>query len=170
MRALPAVQKEDHAEKRRSIEQERDAGTRRRDHQSAKRRAEGTGNVESDGIQRHRRSVIFRANDLRRDGLPGRIVHDRAQSKNESNSKSIQGHDVLQSVSRPSSAGSQNHPALGDEQKTPPVDYVSQCARGQDHQKYRQGRGGRTRLTINGDMVSCVISHPAPTFCIHVPV
>ena len=27
-----------------------------------------------------------------------------------------------------------------------------------------------TRLTISGDMVSCVISQPAPTFCIHVPV
>ena len=27
-----------------------------------------------------------------------------------------------------------------------------------------------TRLTINGDMVSCVISQPAPTFCIQVPV
>src|SRR5437868_936393 len=27
-----------------------------------------------------------------------------------------------------------------------------------------------TRLTISGDIVSCVISQPAPTFCIHVPV
>gem|GEM_PF-6896637 len=27
-----------------------------------------------------------------------------------------------------------------------------------------------TRLTISGDVVSCVISQPAPTFCIHVPV
>src|SRR5271156_1271696 len=27
-----------------------------------------------------------------------------------------------------------------------------------------------TRLTINGEVESCVISQPAPTFCIHVPV
>ena len=27
-----------------------------------------------------------------------------------------------------------------------------------------------TRLTIKGDMVSCVINQPAPTFCIQVPV
>jgi hypothetical protein len=27
-----------------------------------------------------------------------------------------------------------------------------------------------TRPTISGDVVSCVISQPAPTFCIQVPV
>ncbi len=27
-----------------------------------------------------------------------------------------------------------------------------------------------TRLTINGEVESCVISQPAPTFCIQVPV
>jgi hypothetical protein len=27
-----------------------------------------------------------------------------------------------------------------------------------------------TRLTINGEVEICVISQPAPTFCIHVPV
>ncbi len=60
VRTLPAVQKKDHAEKRSRIEQERNSGAGCRDHQSAERRAEGAGHIEPDGIQGHRRGMIFR--------------------------------------------------------------------------------------------------------------
>ena len=86
--------------------------------------------------------MIFRAHDLRRDGLPGRVVHDRAQSEDEGEQQQHPRRDVVVEREHAQHSGGYHHPALGDEQKSPPVDQVRQSARGQDHQKYGKRSGG----------------------------
>ena len=66
--------------------------------------------------------------------------------------------------------GRDYHPALRNEQKAPAVHKIRQCARGKITRNTGRVVAAVTRLTIRGDMVSWVMSQPAPTFCIQVPV
>ena len=47
-------------------------------------------------------------------------------------------------------SGGHDHPALGDEQKSPPVNHVRQCARRKDHQKHRERGGGSDQADHQG--------------------
>ena len=115
--------------------------------------------------------MVRRRNHFRRDRLPRRVVHHRAQTQQEGKTQQqVQGdihpcsvknasaadattiqHCVI-SRNRRRSTRSASAPAGSMTRKTGIV--IAAC----------------TRPTINGDIVSCVINQPAPTFCIHVPV
>src|SRR5205085_10566746 len=77
---LPSAQEEDHSEERESIHGKGGRRPGKCDHQSAERWADGARDVESHRVERDAGGETRRTDNVRRDGLPGGIVDDGAES------------------------------------------------------------------------------------------
>ena len=69
------------------------------------------------------------------DCLPGRIIHHGAESQQEGEDQERPRADQVQQCQHSECSGRNHHPALGKQQKPPPVDHVGQRTGGKHHQE-----------------------------------
>ena len=75
------IQEENHATESGCIHQECDPGVRGGNYEAAKGRANRAGHIKCGGVEGNRGGMILGRSNFRRDGLPRRVINDRAQPK-----------------------------------------------------------------------------------------
>src|SRR6266436_5189953 len=131
--ALPAIEKENHAEKRSRVQEESHAGTGGGDDQSAEGGTHSARDVEADRIESDGRGVIFAADDVGSERLPCGVVHDRAKSEDEGEEQQDPRRDVAEQGEDTEQAGGGDHPGLRDQEEAAAVRHVGECAGGKNY-------------------------------------
>ncbi len=92
-RALPAVDNPNDSEERQSVEDENCPGPRRRDDDTAERRADRACEIEAGAVQRNCGCQLLLADELGNNRLPGRCAQGAAKTEQERKCEEEPRHD-----------------------------------------------------------------------------
>ena len=156
--ALPLHQDPDDAGEGEGVEEEDRSGAgagpgEGRDHEAAEGRADGAGEVVAGGVERDRVGDERAGNELGNDGLPGGVVHRRADVEQAGEGEQRPGRDVAEEGEHGEDGDADEHPRLPEDEQAAALEDVGggagEQAEAEDgqaggglHEGDQQGRGG----------------------------